>query len=473
MTLPTVMTLAGLQPQAPADIRAQLLAAVAAASPGYTANLPGTLIEDISSTDVASIVLMESFRVELLNSISPYTANAFLLNQLGQIYGVQKAAATVTSVSVVFSGPLGYVIPPGFVVGDGVYQYAVQDGAIVGAGNVSLPATCFATVSGSWVVLPGTVTSLISSVPTGIALTVTNPLAGTPAVAAEDETNFRARVLQAGLAGCQGMPSFLKTMVNNVPGVQSRLISVIQQIQGEGGWEVLVGGGDIYQVALAIFRGILDVSILQGSIMSISNITNANPGVVTTVLNHGYVTGQAVMAHDVLGMTQINNLPLTATVIDQKNFSVGVDTSGFSTYQGAGYMTPNGRNNTVGIIDYPDTYTIAFVTPPQQSVAIAVTYNTTITNFVNGAAVQQLGNPALVAYVNSIVVGQPMNLFALQTTFQEAIASVIPEALLTRMIFAVSINGVGVSPSVGTGIIAGDPESYFLTTPALVTINQG
>lgn len=66
-----------------------------------------------------------------------------------------------------------------------------------------------------------------------------------------------------------------------------------------------------------------------------------------------------------------------------------------------------------------------------------------------------------------------MNLFELQTTFQAAVANIVPPQLLTRMLFAVSINGVGVSPEGGTGIIAGDPESYFQTYGPLVTINQG
>lgn len=471
--LPTVMTVSGLQPQAPVVIKDQLVENVAAVNPGYTANLPGIMIEDIASTDVASIVLMDSFRVELLNSITPYGANAFLLNQLGQIYGVPLGAATVTSVSVVFSGPQGYVVPVGFIVADGTYQYAVQDGAIIGAAGVSLPATCFAIVPGSWVILAGTVTQLVTSVPTGISLSVSNPLPGTPALAAEEESDYRGRVLQAGLAASQGMPRYLKTLVGNVPGVQTRLISVIQQITGGGGWEILVGGGDIYQVALAIFQSVLDVTTLVGSSMTIDSITNANPGVITTVLNHGYNDGGIVIAQEVIGMYQINSVPLTVTVIDEKNFSAGIDTTMFSTYESGGILTPNPRNNYVTIVDYPDTYQVVFVSPPQQTVAIAVAYNTAAANFTNGGAVQQLGNPALVDYINAISVGQPINLFELQTEFQEAISSVLSPALLTRMVFAVSINGVGVAPSAGTGIIAGDPESYFLTNSTLITITQG
>ena len=97
------------------------------------------------------------------------------------------------------------------------------------------------------------------------------------------------------------------------------------------------------------------------------------------------------------------------------------------------------------------------------------------TNFISPAAVAQLGTPALVSYINSIPVGAPINVFELQNAFQEAIVSVVPTPLLTRMVFSVSINGIGVSPSPGTGIIAGDPESYFFTNESGtgITITQG
>src|ERR1700674_533011 len=84
---PVVIGPQGLQPQQPADLLAQLLAAVAATNPGYTANLPGSLVEDISSTDVAAIALIDQAKVELVNSLTPLAANNFLLTQLGQIYG--------------------------------------------------------------------------------------------------------------------------------------------------------------------------------------------------------------------------------------------------------------------------------------------------------------------------------------------------------------------------------------------------
>lgn len=260
---PIVLTTAGLQPRSPVDIRAQLVALVSALRPGYTASLPGSLIEDIASTDVGAVSLCDAALVELVNSLTPYGANAFILNQLGNIYGVQPGAASNTSVYVVFTGTPGFIVAQGFTVSDGSHQYTVQSGGVVASGGSSPPLFCIATVPGSWAVPANTVTTLVTSVPGSIALAVTNPNTGIPAETEETEQDFRARVLQAGLSPAQGMPSYLKTLLANIDGVQTRLVSILQQ--GGGGWEVIVGGGDPTEVAYAIFTALFDVSSLVGN----------------------------------------------------------------------------------------------------------------------------------------------------------------------------------------------------------------
>ena len=468
-TVPIVVNESGLQPQTPAALLAQLIALVSATNPGYTANLPGSLVEDISSTDVGAITLCDSALVELVNSLTPYGANAFLLTQLGNLYGVPQNPETVTSVSEVFTGPPGLVIDQGFTVSDGTYQYVAQDGGVIGAGGTSQPLFFTATTVGSWAVLSGTVNQIVTPPPSGVTLTVTNPEAGTPGTGAESEADYRVRVLQAGQAIAQGVPTFLKTQLSKVPGVQARLISVLQQ--SGGGWEIICGGGDPYEVGYAIYQAIPDISTLVGSTLSVSGITMANPGVVTTTLNHGFSTGQVIQIID--SNPTAYNGTYTITVITETTFSLGVNTSGFAAYVGSAVVTPNLRNESVSLDDYPNTYVIPFVNPPQQTVTIAVTWNTTSTNFVSSASVAQLGAPAIADYVNAISAGQPMNLFELQDVFQTAIASILSPALLTRMVFSVNINGVGVAPIAGTGIIAGDPESYFLTTDSQITFIQG
>ena len=87
---------------------------------------------------------------------------------------------------------------------------------------------------------------------------------------------------------------------------------------------------------------------------------------------------------------------------------------------GGAILSPNNRNVSVDILDYPDTYVIPFVSPPEQTVTLVATWNTSALNFVSNAAVSQLAAPALAAYINSLAVGLPMNLFVLQETFQTA-----------------------------------------------------
>jgi hypothetical protein len=468
--LPIVLTTAGWSPTPPATFRAQLVASVTATNYGYTANLPGSMIEDVSSTDVYALVTCDAAFGDLINSVTPYGANAFILAQLGEMLGLQPGQLTNTSVYVVFTSPSpGFVIAQGFTVSDGTYQYVVQDGGAILSSGQSAPLYAVATIAGSWAVAAGTVSQLITSVPSSISLSVTNLAAGVASTGAEDETSYRSRVLQANLAASQGMTRYLKTLVANVPGVQSRLLSVQQQVGG--GWQVIVGGGDPYAVAYAIYSSLFDISTLTGAVLSVSGITKANPGVVTTAINHNYQTGQVVTISGST-VTQWNG-NYTIIVLTETTFSIGVNTSTFTTYAGGGICTPVLPNVTVSLNDYPDTYSVPFINPPQQTVAMTVTWNTTATNYVNPAAISQLAVPALVNYVNSVAAGRPLNVLEMTAAFQAAIVNTLPLQLLTRLVFAVSINGVGTPVNVGTQIIVGDPISYFETNSALITVNQG
>ena len=214
-----------------------------------------------------------------------------------------------------------------------------------------------------------------------------------------------------------------------------------------------------------------DFSILVGSTLNITGITRANPGVVTTNLNHGLTTGQTnVYISGVLGMTAANGGPYTVTVLSPTTFSFGVNTTAFGTYTSGGVVTPNNRNVSVNLIDYPDTYTIPFVNPPQQTTIIQLQWHTISPNYVSPSSIVQLGTPAIVGYVNSIPVGQPLNGFDLEDAFQNAIESVLDISYLANLVLTVTVNGVAITP---TGYLYyGDPESYFYTTSSNVTITQ-
>jgi hypothetical protein len=396
-TTPLLFTAAGPQPTPPATLQQLLIALVASMVPGYTAALPGSLIEDLSSTAVGALATIDQARVDAVNNVTPYAANPYVLAQLGIMFGVTQGTLANGNAYVVFSGSAGYVIPPGFLVSDGTNQYAVQDGGTIGTGGTSQSLYVVATNSGTFAIPAGTITQVVTSVPSPYTLTVTNPLAGVPASAAETTEAYRSRVMQAFAVSIQGTPTYLKTLLLAIPGVSTRLVSVIQS---GSSWEVICGGGDPYQVAGAIYAGVGQIGLLAGSSVS------------------------------------------------------------------------GTRNIIVSIYDAPNNYTITYVNPPQQVVTIAAIWNTTLANFTASAAVNQYIINAEIAYVNSLVVGQPINLLVLTEMVQEAIAPVLAAANLTTLQFAVAINGITVGPTAGTSVIPSDPESYFYISPTGATSAQ-
>ncbi|KWF30073.1 hypothetical protein WT56_16190 [Burkholderia pseudomultivorans] len=462
------MTAAGPVATDPATLRQNLIDGVAAEVPDYTANLPGSLIEDVASTDVGALSTIDQARVEAVNSVTPYGANAFVLAQLGAQAGIPQGMPTNGRVNVVFSGPAGYVLQPGFVIGDGTNQYALLDGGVIQTGGQTPQLTAVATNSNTFAIPANTVNQIVTSVPSGYTITVTNPQAGVPAAGAESPQSYRARVLQAGIVASTGTPAYVKTLLEKITGVQQRLVSINQVT---GGWQIVCGGGDAYAVANAILQGVPDIAALQGSQLAITGMTNANPVVITTNLNHGYQAGQTL---SVTGATpSAFNLTYTVASVTQTSITTTTNGSGFGAYTGGATLTPNPRNVSVSLFQNPDTYNITFVNPPQQVVTVAVTWNTTLPSFTAGSSVSQLAAPALQSYINSIFAGQPINELEMNAVFQNAVASVIDGPNITTLSYVVTINGVVATPSAGTSIIASDPESYFFCSNTGITVTQG
>jgi len=463
-----IITSAGAIPSSPTSLLNAEIASATALSPGLTANLPGSLIEDMASTATGAVVIQDQAFVDLVNSISPYTANEPILYELGAVYGVTRGQGSNTSVYITFTGTPGFVIPSGFVVSDGSYQYAVQNGGIVASNGQSTSLYCLATTSGSWAVPEGTVTQIITSIPSGVTLTCTNLSTGIPGAFAQTLQAYQAQVIQAGKAIAQGMPTFLKTQLERVSGVQSRLISIQQSGTN---WQIIVGGGDPYEVGYAIYTGLFDIANIVGSTLSATAITNATNGVVTTNINHEFSTGQVITIAS--SNPSAFNGTYTITVLTDTTFQLNHNTSSSGSYVGGAIITPNERNITVSINDYPNTYNITFINPPAQTVNVSLTWNTISTNFVSPTSVAAAGIPAIVSYINSITVGQPINVYELQAVFQVSVLDLIPTPLISKMNFVVEINGTEVSPDSGTGLIYGDSQSFFETSNALVTVVQG
>ena len=74
----------------------------------------------------------------------------------------------------------------------------------------------------------------------------------------------------------------------------------------------------------------------NGSEETVTNITQANPGVVTTSTTHGWATGDEIYLENIVGMTEANDAFYTITVLTTTTFSIATDTSGYTAYSSGG-----------------------------------------------------------------------------------------------------------------------------------------
>ena len=73
--------------------------------------------------------------------------------------------------------------------------------------------------------------------------------------------------------------------------------------------------------------------------LTMNACTQADPGAVTCTANHLLVNGDTVRITGVVGMVELNDKVFTITKTSATAFTIGVDTSGFTTYGSAGTVT--------------------------------------------------------------------------------------------------------------------------------------
>lgn len=538
MSVNISMTAQGAQPTPPATLRSNFVSTVSAARPGYTASLPGSLIEDISSTSIAGLSLMDQGMVDLINSMTPQTMNAYLLGLLGAMKGITPGALTNASAYVTFAGFAGTVIPQGFLVSDGLNQYATQSPAVlgnavqaqftasisgntlnvsavaagqlmigdpvtgtgvaantiitgVGTGNggigtytlnnaqtVSSEAMVGATHGTAIVYVVATqfwqnaipvnsITTIITPKPSGYPLFVTNPNTGVPAQSVESVALYRARTMDAERAPSTGQIEYLKSLLRAIPGVQYRLVSVSQA------GKILVGGGDPYAIAAAIYRGLFDLGDLAGSLAT-SHTWSGTATISGNQITLSAVTGTVQTNDIVQGIGILNPTIITGQVSGTPGGNGVYSINSAQSIPAPTAVTGAGsvRNQIVSIISYPDTYLIVFVVPISQSVEVDITWSTTASNFTASVAVGTIVGQAISDYVNSIPVGVALNINRLNQIFLESVSSLVDPSLISALTFTVKINGVITAPTVGTSLVPGDSEGYFVTLPANVILTR-
>jgi hypothetical protein len=98
----------------------------------------------------------------------------------------------------------------------------------------------------------------------------------------------------------------------------------------------------------------------SSDVATITNITQANPAVVTTAAAHGFSTGNIVDIAGVVGMTEVNGNTYRITVLTTTTFELdGVNSTGYGAYTSGGTATRATAATTIGsgFGDFEKTYT--------------------------------------------------------------------------------------------------------------------
>jgi len=212
-------------------------------------------------TSVASINEFWQMIADLFDSLTPYNANEYFLNQIAALHGLERNQFVRPSVFVTFTGTVGFVINGGGVVSDGVHQYKVLNGGIVNAGGY-VTLYCQAMDDGQWAIPENTVNQILFSVYSPNILTCINQNTGSSGADAETTSNFRERVLRNYRKNSLGTATYCKALLQEIPDVDARSVSIKKYL---GAVKVMVAGGDPYDVAYAIYKSGLDISRLSGS----------------------------------------------------------------------------------------------------------------------------------------------------------------------------------------------------------------
>jgi hypothetical protein len=256
----SVITKAGMARRTLDDIRQSMHAVVAEIDPTIDL-LSRSPQQSFIDTSVAAINECWQMIGDLFNSLTPYNANGYFLEQIAALHGIQRNELIRPSVYVTFTGTAGFVIPAGAVVGDGGHQYQVVTGGIVSNGG-AVTLYCRALDDGIWAIPAYTVNQVLFSVYSPNTLTCANQAAGNSGSEPESLPIFRERVLRDYRKTSSATIYNCRALLQRVDGVITRSVAIRKYM---GSVKVMVAGGDPNNIGYAIYKSGIDVSRLSGS----------------------------------------------------------------------------------------------------------------------------------------------------------------------------------------------------------------
>ena len=244
----------------PTDIRDDILTQAIDNVEGFT-NLPSGIQNNLLDESVIVISEIQDMLSNVMNSVSPLYANDFMVLELGEAFGLKIKDKTLLNTTITFYGLAGVVIPEGLEISnaDSSKKFVTTKSDIINAsGQVSIyceGADYYDTPTPA-----NTLTVMLNQVLNVTSCTNLNDAVET--TPAETISEFRTRFQTKAQANRSGTVATLNDELKKVEGTVDRLCTykasqIVEEGVSKAVLEVIVGGGDDYQVALAIFNSVL------------------------------------------------------------------------------------------------------------------------------------------------------------------------------------------------------------------------
>lgn len=255
----------GVIKDTPTEIRDDILNQAISNVEGFT-NLPSGIQNNLIDESVIVISEIQDMLSNVMNSVSPLYANDFMVLELGAAFGLKIKDKALPNTTITFYGLAGVVIPEGLEVGnaDGSKKFVTTKSDIINAsGEVSIyceGADYYDTPTPA-----NTLNVLLNQVLNVTSCTNLNDAIET--TPAETISEFRSRFQIRALANRSGTVATLDNVLKEIEGTVDRLCTykasqIVEEGVSKAVLEIIVGGGDDYSVALAIFNSILYPDIL-------------------------------------------------------------------------------------------------------------------------------------------------------------------------------------------------------------------
>lgn len=244
----------------PIEIRERLYEEVKKKIKGFV-DLPSSLQNNLIDESVVLECEMQDMISNMMNSISPTYANDFIVKELGEAFGLKMKDKQLPITTITFKGKIGVLIPEGVEVGnaDGSKTFKTTESKIINASGEA----DVAALGVDYYDTPTPANSLnvmINKIANVDSCTNKNDV--TESVPAETIEQFRNRFLTRTKANRAGTIATLDNNIKAVNGVSDRLVTYVEthvrdEEQVKSVLEVIVGGGDDYEVAAALFSSVL------------------------------------------------------------------------------------------------------------------------------------------------------------------------------------------------------------------------